>query len=81
MGRFARFAYEEGPSENPYAIAKSNTGISNGACLVCRLLDLPTNHWLPEIGLYGVQGVENLPLTSYNEIAILLLLFFIHAAR
>ena len=54
MGRFARFAYEEGPSENPYEIEKSNTGISDGASLVCRLLDLPTNQWLAESCLYGV---------------------------
>ena len=54
MGRLARFADEEGPSENPYEIAKSNTGISDGACLVCRLLDLPTNQGLTEIVLYSV---------------------------
>ena len=54
VGRFARFADEDGPSEYPYEIVKSNTGNSDGASLVCRLLDLPTNRGLIEIVLYSV---------------------------
>ena len=54
MGRFARFADEGGPSEYPYEIVKSNTGNSDGASLLCRLLDLPTNRGLTEIVLYSV---------------------------
>ena len=54
MGRFARFADEDGVSEYPYEIVKSNMGNSDVASLVCRLLDLPTNRGLTEIVLYSV---------------------------
>ena len=54
MGRFARFADEGGLSEYPYEIVKSNTGNSDGASLVCRLPDLPTNSGITEIVLYSV---------------------------
>ena len=54
MGRFARFSDEDGPSEYPYEIVKSNTGNSDGASLVSRLLDWPTNRGLTEIVLYSV---------------------------
>ena len=64
MGRFARFADEGGPSEYPYEIVKSNTGNSDGASLVCRLLDLPTNLGLTKIGLHSAHGVEK----SYVDI-------------
>ena len=54
MDRFARFADEDGPSEYPYEIVKSNTGNSDGASLVCRLPDLPTNLDITEIVLYSI---------------------------